>query len=76
MVQVKEAEEHAEQDKRLKDVAHARNDAESLIHSTEKSVQEHKMKIPAEVRASLIHPAYIRKETCVLIPSPTCFLLS
>jgi molecular chaperone DnaK len=52
--QVKEAEEHAEQDKRLKDVAHARNDAESLIHSTEKSVQEHKMKIPAEVRGCLL----------------------
>jgi hypothetical protein len=50
--QVKEAEEHAEQDKRLKDVAHARNDAESLIHSTEKSVQEHKMKIPAEASAT------------------------
>jgi len=47
---VKEAEEHAENDKTLKELAHARNDAESLIHSTEKSVQEHRTKIPAEVQ--------------------------
>lgn len=31
-------------------IAHARNDAESLVHNTEKSVNEHKMKIPAEVQ--------------------------
>lgn len=47
---VKEAEEHAESDKQAKEVAHARNDAESLVHNTEKSVNEHKMKIPAEVQ--------------------------
>jgi len=47
---VKEAEEHADADKQAKDVAHARNDAESLVHNTEKSVDEHKMKIPAEVQ--------------------------
>ena len=48
--QVKEAEEHAEADKVAKEIAHARNDAESLVHNTEKSVDEHKMKIPAEVQ--------------------------
>jgi molecular chaperone DnaK len=36
---VKEAEENAEADKKLKELVEARNQAESLIHATEKSVK-------------------------------------
>ncbi|WP_146347567.1 molecular chaperone DnaK [Falsiphaeobacter marinintestinus] len=42
---VKDAEENAEADKARKDLVEARNQAESLIHSTEKSVEEHGDKV-------------------------------
>ena len=42
---VREAEENAESDKEKKDMVEARNAAESLIHSTEKSVEEHGEKV-------------------------------
>jgi molecular chaperone DnaK len=38
---VKEAEAHAEEDKRRRALIEARNQAESLIHTTEKSLTEH-----------------------------------
>mmetsp|Transcript_2961 Transcript_2961/g.8289 ORF Transcript_2961/g.8289 Transcript_2961/m.8289 type:complete len:648 (+) Transcript_2961:116-2059(+) len=46
---VKEAEMHAAEDKRLKDLAHAKNDAESLLHSTEKSLEEYKSKLSEDL---------------------------
>jgi molecular chaperone DnaK len=42
---VREAEENAEADKEKKEMVEARNSAESLIHSTEKSVEEHGEKV-------------------------------
>jgi molecular chaperone DnaK len=42
---VKEAEENAESDKEKKEVIEAKNHAEGLIHSTEKSLEEHSDKI-------------------------------
>ena len=42
---VREAEENAEADKEKKDMVEARNAAESLIHSTEKSIEEHGEKV-------------------------------
>ena len=49
---VKDAEENAESDKEKKDLIEARNQAESLIHSTEKSLEEHSDKIdPSTVEA-------------------------
>ena len=42
---VREAEENAEADKEKRDMVEARNSAESLIHSTEKSVEEHGEKV-------------------------------
>ncbi|WP_431192424.1 molecular chaperone DnaK, partial [Rhodopirellula bahusiensis] len=42
---VKDAEENAESDKARKDLVEARNQAESLIHSTEKSLEEHGDKV-------------------------------
>ncbi len=49
---VRDAEENAEADKQRKELVEARNQAESLIHSTEKSVEEHGDKVdPTTVEA-------------------------
>ncbi len=49
---VKDAEENAEADKERKEMVEARNSAESLIHSTEKSLEEHADKVdPTTVEA-------------------------
>lgn len=49
---VKDAEDNAEADKARKSLVEARNQAESLIHSTEKSVEEHGDKVdPTTVEA-------------------------
>jgi len=42
---VKEAEENAEADKERKELVEAKNSAESLIHSTEKAMEEHGDKV-------------------------------
>ena len=42
---VKEAEENAEADRARRDLVEARNQAESLIHGTEKSLAEHRDKV-------------------------------
>ncbi len=42
---VREAEENSEADKEKREMVEARNSAESLIHSTEKSVEEHGEKV-------------------------------
>jgi molecular chaperone DnaK len=44
---VKEAEANAAEDKKRRELVEARNHAESLIHSTEKSVKEHSDKLGA-----------------------------
>ncbi|MCZ8269742.1 MAG: molecular chaperone DnaK [Beijerinckiaceae bacterium] len=43
---VKEAEANAEEDKKRRELVEARNQGESLIHSTEKSLKEHGDKLP------------------------------
>ena len=49
---VKEAEENAESDKERKELIEAQNQAESLIHSTEKAMEEHKDKVdPTTIEA-------------------------
>ncbi|MGI1662120.1 molecular chaperone DnaK [Palleronia sp. KMU-117] len=49
---VKDAEANAEADKKRKELVEARNQAESLIHSTEKSIEEHGEKVdPTTVEA-------------------------
>jgi molecular chaperone DnaK len=50
---VKEAEENAEADKKLKELVEARNQAESLIHATEKSVKEHGDKVDEATRETI-----------------------
>ncbi|MBL6845432.1 MAG: molecular chaperone DnaK [Planktomarina sp.] len=49
---VKDAEENAESDKDRKELVESRNQAESLIHSTEKSMEEHGDKVdPTTIEA-------------------------
>ncbi|MGY6703518.1 molecular chaperone DnaK [Roseinatronobacter sp.] len=49
---VKDAEANAEADKQRRELVEAKNQAESLIHSTEKAVEEHKDKVdPTTVEA-------------------------
>ncbi len=49
---VRDAEENAEADKERKELVEARNQAESLIHSTEKSMEEHSDKVdPTTIEA-------------------------
>ena len=47
---VKEAEENAETDKQRRELVEARNQAESLIHATDKSVKEHGDKVDEATR--------------------------
>ncbi|MDG2001077.1 MAG: molecular chaperone DnaK [Alphaproteobacteria bacterium] len=45
---VKDAESHAEEDKKKKESIDARNQADALVYSTEKSMKEHGEKLPAD----------------------------
>ncbi|WP_323015149.1 molecular chaperone DnaK [Devosia sp.] len=50
---VKEAEQNAEADKKKREAVEARNQAESLIHSTEKSLKDYGDKVSAEDKAAI-----------------------
>ncbi|HWO68725.1 MAG TPA: molecular chaperone DnaK [Umezawaea sp.] len=47
---VKDAEAHAEEDKRRRDEAEVRNQAETLVYQTEKVVKENEDKLPEDVK--------------------------
>ena len=47
---VREAEAHAEEDKRRKELVEARNQADAAIYSTEKALKEAEAKLPADVK--------------------------
>ena len=60
---VKDAEANAEADKERREMVEARNQAESLIHSTEKSVEEHSDKVdPTTVEAIELAVAALRDD--------------
>ena len=60
---VRDAEEHAEEDKKRKDLVEAKNQAESLIHSTEKSMEEHGDKVdPTTIEAIELAIAALKDE--------------
>jgi len=60
---VKDAEENAEADKDRRELVEARNQAESLIHSTEKSVEEHSDKVdPTTVEVIELSIAALRDD--------------
>ncbi|HWJ88208.1 MAG TPA: molecular chaperone DnaK [Pelagibacterium sp.] len=50
---VKDAEANADADKKRREVVDARNQAESLVHSTEKSLSEHGDKVSADIRTEI-----------------------
>ncbi|MFT4220607.1 MAG: molecular chaperone DnaK [Microbacterium sp.] len=50
---VKEAEEHASEDKKRRESAETRNQAETLSYSIEKLIKENEDKLPAEVKDSV-----------------------
>jgi molecular chaperone DnaK len=47
---VREAEEHAAEDKRRREAAEVRNSAEQLVYSIEKLIKENDDKLPADVK--------------------------
>ena len=47
---VKDAEAHAEEDRRRREEAETRNQAESLVHTTEKFLKENDDKVPGDVK--------------------------
>jgi molecular chaperone DnaK len=60
---VKDAEENADADKERRELIEAKNQAESLIHSTEKSVEEHGDKVdPSTVEAIELAIAALKDE--------------
>ncbi|WP_417770639.1 molecular chaperone DnaK [Stappia sp.] len=60
---VKDAEENAEADKQRRELVEARNQAESLIHSTEKSMEEHSDKVdPSTIEAIELAIAALKDE--------------
>jgi molecular chaperone DnaK len=50
---VREAEQFADEDKKRRAAAEAKNNAESLIHSTEKQLAEHGDKVSADVKSEI-----------------------
>jgi molecular chaperone DnaK len=50
---VKDAERFADEDKARKEAAEAKNNAESLIHTTERQIVEHGDKVSAEVKTEI-----------------------
>ena len=50
---VQEAEAHAEEDKSKKELIEARNNGSSLVHTTEKSLEEHGDKVSEEEKAEI-----------------------
>ncbi len=50
---IKDAEAHAEEDKKLHDLVNARNQAESMIHATQKSLEEMGDKVEADEKAGI-----------------------
>lgn len=50
---VKDAEAHAEEDKKFQETVNARNQAEGLIHATEKSVEELSEQVSAEEKTEI-----------------------
>jgi molecular chaperone DnaK len=50
---VKDAEKFAEEDKKRREAAEAKNNAESLIHSTERQLEEHGDKIDAALKSEI-----------------------
>ena len=59
----KDAESHAEEDKKKRQVVDLKNQADQLIYSTEKTLKEHGAKVSAETRSNIENAVNNLKET-------------
>jgi len=59
----KEAETHAEEDKKKREVVDLKNQADQLVYSTEKTLKEHGDKVSAETRGNIESAVNNLKET-------------
>jgi molecular chaperone DnaK len=50
---VRDAEQHADEDRRRREAAETRNNAETLVYSTEKVLRDNPEKVPADVRSEV-----------------------
>ncbi len=60
---IKDAEAHADEDRKLKDLIGARNHADNMIHATEKSLKELGDQVAADEKASIESAIEALKET-------------
>src|SRR4051812_47436254 len=60
---VRDAEQHAEEDRRRREEAEVRNNADSLVYQTEKVLREQGDKVPAEERSAVEGPLEDLKKT-------------
>ncbi|MCA9357005.1 molecular chaperone DnaK, partial [Candidatus Kaiserbacteria bacterium] len=49
----KEAEDHAEEDAKKKEIIEVRNQAEQLVYTAEKSLKDHEKEVPADVKTEI-----------------------
>jgi molecular chaperone DnaK len=66
---VRDAEQFAEDDKKRREEAEARNNAESLVHTTEKQLEEHSDKIDAGLKGE-IEAAVVETKTAIESGNP------
>jgi len=66
---VKDAEQFAEEDKKRRAAAEAKNNAESLVHTTERQLEEHGDKVDASLKAE-IEAAIAETKTAVASDNP------
>ena len=59
---IKDAEAHADEDRKLIELVHARNHADGMIHATEKSMKELGDQVGADEKASIEHAIDALKE--------------
>ncbi|MBA7714648.1 Chaperone protein DnaK [subsurface metagenome] len=59
----KEAESHAEEDRKKREVVDLKNQADQIIYSTEKTLKEHGDKVPADTRSNIENAINNLKET-------------
>ncbi len=59
---IKDAEAHADEDRKLTELVHARNHADGMIHATEKSMKELGEQVGADEKASIEHAIDALKE--------------
>jgi molecular chaperone DnaK len=59
---IKDAEAHADEDRKLTELVHARNHADGMIHATEKSMKELSDQVGADEKSSIEHAINALKE--------------